>query len=331
MDALESSERANRSAIDAGMCKIKLHNFVAWDGTGVRHANGDCDGGVRGDLCLAYFRVGIIEGGETQTEAERIERRLAEVAVSPAGHGVVAKRRELDDGLIKSYRQPASRVVFAGKNVSDGGAPFLTWIPGLEDGGGMFLSPIHGERASVGEDHDQGLSRGSDGFQKLLLRPGKVEVQAISSEKTGIAGIAFLSLKLRSNADHSDHDIRLACGAHSDFREMRRQPEKPRGSLPPGVRVLHADGVRMARLQMNERGHRASAMGCRVIHELFSIQVNAIASVGTATQAVVTIHGRNELACPADGIIPRRNAGPRRNIVPLEIHAGIHTLQNRSA
>ena len=61
MDALESSERANRSAFDAGMCKIKLHNFVAWYGTGVRHANGDCDGGLRGDLCLAYFRVGIIE------------------------------------------------------------------------------------------------------------------------------------------------------------------------------------------------------------------------------------------------------------------------------
>src|SRR2546426_1032586 len=61
MDALESSERAHWSAFDAGMCKIKLHNFVAWYGTGVRHANGDCDGGLRGDLCLAYFRVGIIE------------------------------------------------------------------------------------------------------------------------------------------------------------------------------------------------------------------------------------------------------------------------------
>src|ERR1700674_1734290 len=57
MDALESSERANRSAFDAGMREIKLHDFVAWDGTGVRHANGDCGGGVRGDLFLTYFRV----------------------------------------------------------------------------------------------------------------------------------------------------------------------------------------------------------------------------------------------------------------------------------
>src|SRR5260370_1249747 len=108
--------------------------------------------------------------------------------------------RELNDRLIKSYRQPASRIVFAGKNVGDGDAPFLTRIPSFEDGGGMFLSPVHGERASVGEDYDQRLSRGSDGFQKVLLRPGKIEVQAITSQKTRIAGIPFLPLTTPSDA-----------------------------------------------------------------------------------------------------------------------------------
>src|SRR5258708_29921542 len=105
MDALESRERANRSAIDAGMRKIKLYNFIARDGTGIGYANGDCDAAVGGDLRLAYFRVRIIEGGETQTVAERIERRLGEVAVSPAGHGVVAKPRGPGHGLIKSSQQ----------------------------------------------------------------------------------------------------------------------------------------------------------------------------------------------------------------------------------
>src|SRR5260370_37920003 len=103
MDALESRERANRSAIDAGMRKIKLYNFIARDGTGIGYANGDCDAAVGGDLRLAYFRVRIIEGGETQTVAERIERRLGEVAVSPAGHRVVAKRRGGGVGLVKKF------------------------------------------------------------------------------------------------------------------------------------------------------------------------------------------------------------------------------------
>src|SRR5713226_6149311 len=167
MDALESRERANRSAIDAGMRKIKLYNFIARDGTGIGYANGDCDAAVGGDLRLAYFRVRIIEGGETQTVAERIEWRLGEVAVSPAGHGVAAKRRELGDGLIKSYRQPSSRIVFARKNIGDGSATFLAWIPGFENGGRMFLSPVDGKRASIRENHDQRPSRGGDGFQKF--------------------------------------------------------------------------------------------------------------------------------------------------------------------
>src|SRR5260370_4705348 len=78
--------RANRSAIDSRMRKIKLYNFIAWDGTGIRHANGDCDGAVRGDLCLAYFRVGIIEGRKTQAVAEVRERLLGEIAVGGAGN-----------------------------------------------------------------------------------------------------------------------------------------------------------------------------------------------------------------------------------------------------
>ena len=86
----------------------------------------------------------------------------------------------------------------------------------------------------------------------------------------------------------------------------------------------------MARLQVNKCGHRASAVGPRIIHKLFSVQVNAIATVGTAAQAVVTVYGRDQFARPAYGIIPRRNAGPRRDIVPLEIHVGIRALQNRT-
>src|SRR5260370_41150243 len=109
MDALESRERANRSAIDAGMRKIKLYNFIARDGTGIGYANGDCDSAVGGDLRLAYFRVRIIEGGETQTVTERIERRLREETVTPGGRWVWSERRGARDGVAKRELAAACR------------------------------------------------------------------------------------------------------------------------------------------------------------------------------------------------------------------------------
>ena len=54
MDAVESSERANGSAIDAGIREIQLHYFIAGYGTGVRNANGYCYRAICRGLGLAY-------------------------------------------------------------------------------------------------------------------------------------------------------------------------------------------------------------------------------------------------------------------------------------
>ena len=88
--------------------------------------------------------------------------------------------------MIKSYRQPSGRIVIAGKDIGYGGAAFLARIPGFEDSGGVLLRPIHGQGASASEHHDERLSGGSNRLQKFLLRPGKVEVQTIASEKARI-------------------------------------------------------------------------------------------------------------------------------------------------
>ena len=87
----------------------------------------------------------------------------------------------------------------------------------------------------------------------------------------------------------------------------------------------------MTSLKMNQRGHRARAMGRGVIDKLFSIQVNAVTAVGVCTQTIVAVHWRDQFTSPANGVIPRRNAWSGRNIVPFEIHLGIHAFQNRSA
>src|SRR5439155_24872141 len=290
MDALESSERANRRALDARMSEIKLHNFVAWCGTTVGYANGNSDCAVRGDLSQADLRVGIIEGRKTQPVAERIERLLGEVAIRAAGHGIVSKRRKLHDGLIKCHRKSSRRIVIAGKNIRDGRATLLTGIPGFDDGGGVLLRPVHRQRAAVCENNDQRLARGSDGFEKLFLRPWKIEVQAIAAEKAGITGVTFLAFELRGDADHGDDDIRLASGAHGVFRQIRRQPEESRRGFPPAVEVLDSNRISMTSLKMNQRGHRARAMGRGVIDKLFSIQVNAVTAVGVCTQTIVAVH-----------------------------------------
>src|SRR3989440_12506556 len=140
------------------MRKIKLHHFIPGEGTGIRHPHGDGDGAVGGHLGRAYFRVRVAEGRETQTVPERIERRLGEVAVSPAGHRVVAKRRELDDGLIKSYRQPSGRIVIAGKDIGYGGGTLPAPVPSLQGNGGGVLCPNYRPGAFAPEDHPERVS-----------------------------------------------------------------------------------------------------------------------------------------------------------------------------
>src|SRR5690242_21275408 len=91
MDALESHQRANGSAINGWMRKIELHNFIAGGGTDVRYAYGNGNRAVCGNLCRAHFGVGIVERRKTQSVPERIERRLSEISVGAAGHGIVSK------------------------------------------------------------------------------------------------------------------------------------------------------------------------------------------------------------------------------------------------
>src|SRR5207248_5888085 len=149
--------------------------------------------------------------------------------------------------------------------------------------------------------------------------------------KARIAGVTFLAFELRGDANDSDDNIRLASGAKGVFRQIRRQPEEPRRGFPPAVEVLDSNRISMTSLKMNQRGHRARAMGRGVIDKLFSIQVNAITAVGVCTQAVVAVHRRDQFTSPANGVIPRGNAWSVRNIFPLAIPRGIHAFQNRSA
>src|SRR5262252_10455963 len=114
MDALESGERADRRAVNAGMREIKLDDFITRDGSGVRDAHGSCDGRAGGDLVRSNSCVGVVERRKAQAIAEGIERLFGEVAIGAAVHAVAAEWRDLGDGLIESNRQSASGIVIAG-------------------------------------------------------------------------------------------------------------------------------------------------------------------------------------------------------------------------
>jgi hypothetical protein len=87
----------------------------------------------------------------------------------------------------------------------------------------------------------------------------------------------------------------------------------------------------MTGLEMNERGHGAGAVRIPVVNDFPAVEKEARAAVGVDTQPIVAVDGRNEHPGPANGIILRRHAGTRRNIVPFEVDGGIDALQSRIA
>jgi len=92
------------------------------------------------------------EGGVGEAVAEGEERLFGEVTIGAVGHGVAGERRELCDGFVEGDGETAGGIVVAGENVGDGGAAFFAGIPGFEDSGGVFIGPIDGEGAAVGQN-----------------------------------------------------------------------------------------------------------------------------------------------------------------------------------
>src|SRR5215467_882314 len=264
MNTLESDERANWRAVNAGMRKIKLDHFIAGNRTGVRDAHGGCDGCAGSGLLWVDFCVGVIERRKAQTVAEGVERLLGEVAISAAVHAVAAKGWKLGDGFVKSDRQSSGRIVIAGKNVGDSDATFFAGIPGFEDRGGVLLSPVNSHSAACGENDYERLSSSTERFEELLLRFGEIEVEAVAAKKARIAVFGFLPFKLSREAHDGNDDIGLARSIDGFLDQVGRQPKKTRSGFPAVMEILHAHGVRVAGLQMNERGHGALAVRCPI-------------------------------------------------------------------
>jgi len=125
------------------------------------------------------------------------------------------------------------------------------------------------------------------------LRRGESDVRAIAAEEAGIAVVEFFAFELRGDADDGDDDIGFACGGESLIEEIRWKPEQVDRGFPGVVEVFELDGIGVAGLKVNESGHGAVAVGCPVVDEEFVVEVETGAAVGTDTEAVIAVNGRD--------------------------------------
>jgi len=120
------------------------------------------------------------------------------------------QKAELARRIYKKLPAAASRIDSPGKDAATAAPPSHP-DTGFENGGGNVLSKGHGERASVGEEHDQGISSAATDSEDIVER-GRLRVQAIGLRKNRIAGNRFsYQSKMREGAvlTTATHDIRF--------------------------------------------------------------------------------------------------------------------------
>jgi len=278
----------------------------------------------RTDLKVGHYRrrnrgVGVGEGGVGEAEAEGDERLFGQVTVGAVGHGVVGVRRKLGDGFVERDGETSGGIVVTGENVGDGGATFFAGIPSFEDSGSVFVGPIDGEGAAIGENGDERLAGGGEGYKKFLLGARKREIGAITAKEAGVAVFGFFAFELCGDADDGDDDVGFAGGGDGFLEKIRREPDKAHGGFPGVVKIFQLDRVGVAGLEMDQCGEGAFTVRGPIIDEDFVVEVEAAAAIGADTETIVAINGRDEKAAPACGEIFGGDTGGRRDIVPFEI------------
>ena len=134
LNALEATEGAAGTVGVGEVADIELDDFCAVAVADVAHGNLQVkvEGGqLEAVLLLQYFAHD--EGGVAEAVAE-VEEGIVEVTVGAALHAVVLVVGQLVGGAVEGDGELAAGVDIAEEDVGNGGATFLTGVPGLEDG-----------------------------------------------------------------------------------------------------------------------------------------------------------------------------------------------------
>ena len=100
-------------------------------------------------------------------------------------------------------------IVLARERFRDRRAAFLARIPGFENRVDVFLCPVHGERASVGEHEDYWLSRGRHRFEQLLFRLRQINAGAVAALESLFAHRHLFAFEFAGDSQHRNHHIRV--------------------------------------------------------------------------------------------------------------------------
>jgi hypothetical protein len=188
-----------------GLRQIDLHDLVAGALAGVLDVHRD--GGVLSRLELrGNDEVRVAERRVREAVAEGVERRLLDVAVGAAAHGVVLEGRQVLLRAVDGDGQPAAGADVAEEDLGDRRAALLARIPGVQDRGDVGRRPRDGDRAA-GRQHEHDGLAGRDGrLEEALLCRRQAQARAIAARVLG--GLALLALVTRREPE--DRDDRVA-------------------------------------------------------------------------------------------------------------------------
>src|SRR5215475_5125341 len=184
-NALEALEFANwtRGGTKT-LVNVELCHGVSRHGARVGHVHGDFGGITSLDAALGEMQVRELEGGVTETVAERVKGLGAHVPIVGGEPGsvlwvvgqiVIVKERFLTGDSWPRHRQFAAGIHVAEEHVSDRIAACGSGIPRLEDRGIVSNRPANVQRAAILKHHHGGLAGRDGNLKHLLLNARKVE------------------------------------------------------------------------------------------------------------------------------------------------------------
>ena len=167
----------------------------------------------------------------------------------------------------------------------------------------MLLRPVDRERAAAHEHDDDGLARGGDGPEQVLLRFRQVEVRAVAAAEALDLHVHLLALERGRKPQRHDDHVRFARLLERLLAQRRGDSGRPPDELGRGrgvaLVILDAEFVSASGFQLDRLRQRLRAAVAPILDERLVVEEDAHAVVGPRAELVRARRGRDEVARPA--------------------------------
>ena len=214
MYPLESTQCLARSFYIIVFLQIDLHNLFTVTFAGIGY--GDTQSQFLTGLYIIRTKhhSTIAERGIAQSMTEGKKRFLGHVTVSPAGHVIILKIRELRHIAVEGHWQASCRIVIAEQYFGYSRTACLTGIPCLQNGSTPpgFRLQTDGRTRTVHQHH---LFAGTvQGGNQFPLDSRQLDIGTVTSSESGKLNTHLLAFEVRRDSSHKDHDISILYTLH---------------------------------------------------------------------------------------------------------------------